>query len=196
MLKLLSVKKLSIFILVSLFTISFSGNSLLAQDSKSLDINQRLDALVLKYNILLSENQINEVILSCPLKQQKIASTQSQIDKSVSLRMQIYTEMINQISAIEHRVMRQGADASELDMLIGRIQILVDELTEAAADYGLVADDSRLIDCQNNPQRFVASIKELQAIHYRIVSISDEIISVIKDSPKTTFIPLANRLSI
>lgn len=190
------MKKLSLLTLIAVFTLSFSGHSAFAQGPKATSTNQRLDNLVAKYEILLSEAEISEIVLSCAQKQQKILSIQSQIDKSVSLRMQIYTEVINQISAVEHRVMRQGADASELDMLIGRVQILLNELTESAADYGLVADDSRLINCQNKPERFSASLKELQAIHYRIVSISDELVSVIKDSPKTTFNPLSERLSI
>lgn len=192
----MTVKRLFLSLFIAIFTLSFSGSYVLAQESKELDTNQRLNLLVAKHKIVLSEQEATEIIQSCNQKQQSIFAIQSQIDTSVSKRMQLYTELINQISAIEHRLIRQGADASELDLLIGRIQLLIDDLTVSADNYGLVAEDSRLINCQSSPEKFAASIKELQDTHYKIVAISDELAEVVKASTNTTFKSLSERLSI
>ena len=190
------MKRLFLSLFVALFTLSFSGSYVLAQQSKELDTNQRLNLLVSKHKIILSEQETLNITQNCSQKQQAIFEIQSQIDSSVSKRMQLYTELINQISAIEHRLIRQGADASELDLLIGRIQLLIDDLTVSADNYGLTAEDSRLINCQLNPEKFAASIKELQDTHYKIVSLSDELVEVVKASTNSTFSSLSDRLSI
>lgn len=160
------------------------------------DVNQRLNSYVSKYGIVLDEKSNNDVLQKCTTIQNQVTILQANSSIAVTKRLNTYSNLQKEIRAIELRMMRQGVDASELDLFIGKIQQGQDSLTLAADNFGTAADDIRLIDCQKRPEQFKAGLIELKSLHKQLVETSKELRLLIEKSPNTTFGPLKDRLSL
>jgi putative NADH-flavin reductase len=164
--------------------------------SVSDDVNQRLNSYVSKYGVVLDDASAQYITQHCQNTQANIRKNQLQNDLAVRKRIDIYTQIQNEIRAIELRMMRQGADTSELDLLIGKIQSGQDRLTLAADNYGTAADDVLILDCQRRPEQFKGGTLELNSLLNQVRSESNQLQALVVESPTTTFNPLMKRLSI
>ncbi len=160
------------------------------------DVNQRLNSYVSKYGIVLDEKSNNDVLQKCTTIQNQVTILQANSSIAVTKRLNTYSNLQKEIRAVELRMMRQGVDASELDLFIGKIQQGQDSLTLAADNFGTAADDIRLVDCQKRPEQFKAGLIELKSLHKQLVETSKELRLLIEKSPNTTFGPLKDRLSL
>ena len=160
------------------------------------DVNQRLNSYVSKYGIVLDEKSNSDVLQKCMTIQNQVTVLQANSSIAVTKRLNTYSNLQKEIRAIELRMMRQGVDASELDLFIGKIQQGQDSLTLAADNFGTAADDISLIDCQKRPEQFKAGLIELRSLHKQLVETSKELRLLIEKSPNTTFGPLKDRLSL
>lgn len=186
---------LLVFILVGFLLSLISIGNANAEIVNS-DVNQRLNSYVSKYGIVLDEKSNNDVLQKCTTIQNQVTVLQVNSSIAVTKRLNTYSNLQKEIRAIELRMMRQGVDASELDLFIGKIQQGQDSLTLAADNFGTAADDIRLIDCQKRPEQFKAGLIELKSLHKQLVETSKELRLLIEKSPNTTFGPLKDRLSL
>ena len=186
---------LLVFILVGFLLSLISIGNANAEIVNS-DVNQRLNSYVSKYGIVLDEKSNNDVLQKCTTIQNQVTVLQANSSIAVTKRLNTYSNLQKEIRAIELRMMRQGVDASELDLFIGKIQQGQDSLTLAADNFGTAADDIRLIDCQKRPEQFKAGLIELKSLHKQLVETSKELRLLIEKSPNTTFGPLKDRLSL
>lgn len=197
MLKWLTVIKsyLLVFISVGAILSIFSVGVAKAEIVNS-DVNQRLNSYVTKHGVVLDEKSTGDILQKCTTIQNQVTVLQANSSVAVTKRLNTYSNLQNEIRAIELRMMRQGVDASELDLFIGKIQEGQDSLTVAADNFGTAADDIRLIDCQKRPEQFKAGLTELKSLHKQLVETSSKLRMLIEKSPYTTFGPLKSRLSL
>ena len=197
MLEWLSVIKsyLLVFVSVGLILTIFSLGIVKAEIVNN-DVNQRLNSYVTKHGVVLDEKATNNILQKCNTIQNQVTVLQANSSVAVTKRLGAYSNLQNEIRAIELRMMRQGVDASELDLFIGKIQEGQDNLTVAADNFGTAADDIRLIDCQKRPEQFKAGLTELKFLHKQLVDTSAKLRILIEKSPYTTFGPLKSRLSL
>jgi hypothetical protein len=160
------------------------------------DTTSRLNFLVEKYNIKLDEQSTQQVVDNCNQLQTQVAKNQISAANEVRTRISVYSDLQNEIKALELRMMRQGVDASELDLLIGKIQEKQDELNLTADKLGTAGDDMRIIDCKNKPAQFKAGLKEYQQQQKKLVAVAKEARQLMTNSPNSTFNPLKGRLSL
>lgn len=190
------IKRISSLFLISIFSVGiFSSFSVKAENGYG-DTNQRLNNYVSKNSVVLDEQSTADVIAKCSAIQSQVANLQGATSLAVRKRLNIYGDIQNNIRAIELRMMRQGIDASELDLFTGKIQAKQNELTEAAADFGIAGDDIRLVNCQKHPEQFKAGLIEFKKLNSKVVLISKDLREMIQYSPNTTFGPLRSRLTI
>lgn len=199
--KIYSVSKrffsLFILVLLSLGLFIIAPTQGFAAENYSNDTTGRLNSLVNKYSInTLNENDTKQVADNCVNLQTQIAQNQFAISSQIRQRITIYTDLQNEIKALELRMMRQGIDASELDLLIGKIQEKQDELILTADKLGTVGDDIRIIDCRSRPEQFKAGAKEYKQLQQKLIVSAKEARQLIVNSPQSTFDPLKDRLSL
>ncbi len=160
------------------------------------DVNDRLNGYVSKYNITLDEVTTTKIVEGCVEKQNKLRLDASQNDIAVRKRIAAYSQIQDEVKAIQLRMMRQGVDTSELDLFNGKLQAGQDSLTLAADSYGTAADDLLIIDCQKKPLQFKAGVLELNSLLNEIRSESADLRSIVHNSQESTLNPLKKRLSI
>lgn len=182
---------ISVGVILPIFSIGIANAEIV-----NSDVNQRLNAYVSKYGVVLDEKATSDVLQKCTTIQNQVTVLQANSSVAVTKRLGTYSNLQKEIRAIELRMMRQGVDASELDLFIGKIQEGQDRLTVAADNFGTAADDIRLIDCQKRPEQFKAGLNELKSLHKQLVDTSAKLRILIEKSPYTTFGPLKGRLSL
>lgn len=143
-----------------------------------------------------ADDQKPTAIAQCNEGKTKIRTVQSSADSSVKKRLAIYETIQKEIKAIELRMSKQGADASELDLLIGTLQQNLDTFTEQARYAQLLAEDISTIDCNSSPELYRAAADEYMEVRNNLYTSSAELKKVIILAPKETFAPLAGRLKI
>ncbi len=185
----------NLVVLMGLLASVAISTSVLAENAYN-DTTSRLNSLVDKYSIKLDEQSTQLVVNNCNQVQAEVSKNQISAATHVRQRIALYSDLQNEIKALELRMMRQGVDASELDLLIGKIQEKQDELNLAADKLGTAGDDIRIIDCQSKPAQFKAGLKEYQQQQKKLVEVAKEARQLMTNSPNSTFNPLKGRLSL
>lgn len=145
---------------------------------------------------LLDDTSRGVVVARCAAAQTALLSTQKSIDKAVRARILIYSTIQKELKALELRMTKQGADASEIDLLIGKLQQELDTFSEKSRAYQQLSEDLVIIECANNPDVFAKGLTELRKTHKELQSSAEELHKIITSSPESTFNPLIDRLTI
>jgi hypothetical protein len=190
------VIKISVLLLGSILSVFFSLQLPVFAEDEGQNLEQRLNSLVSKHSIILTDQDKSNVIANCQKLQNQMAANQLATSAQIRQRVDIYSNLQNEIKALELRMIRQGVDASELDLLIGKIQEKQDQIIITADQMGEVADDSRIIDCQQRPEQFKAGLTEYKELQNDLLVQSRKLRILILTSPETTFNPLKKRLSL
>lgn len=157
---------------------------------------ERLQDLQQRRSVTVSEDQRDAVIAQCSQGKTKVITIQSSTDSSVKKRLAIYESIQKEIKAIELRMSKQGADASEIDLLIGKLQQNLDAFIEQARYSQQLAEDIATIDCTASPELYKAAADEYIETRSRLYTTASELKKIIMTAPKDTFAPLADRLKI
>jgi hypothetical protein len=146
--------------------------------------------------VVITDDNKQTAIQQCNDGKIKLATIQSASDSAVKKRLVIYETIQKEIKAIELRMSKQGADASELDLLIGRLQQNLDTFTEQARYSQQLAEDITTIDCNSSPDVYRSGADEYIEVRNVLYTSSTELKNIIIAAPKETFVPLADRLKI
>jgi hypothetical protein len=157
---------------------------------------ERLQDIQQRRAITLSDDQKPAAIVQCTQGKNDIIAIQAASDSSVKKRLAIYETIQKEVKAIELRMSKQGADASEIDLLIGALQQNIDEFSEQARYSQQLAEDIRSIDCATSPDLYRAAADEYIETRNNLYTTSAELKKIILVAPKSTFAPLADRLKI
>jgi cell division FtsZ-interacting protein ZapD len=190
------VVKTSVLFIGSFLSIFFSYQYFALAENEGQNLDQRLNSLVTKHSIVLTDQDRANVVANCNKLQAQMTANQLSTAAQVRQRVDIYSNLQNEIKALELRMIRQGVDASELDLLIGKIQEKQDQIIITADQMGEIADDTRIIDCQQRPEQFKAGLAEYKDLQDYLLIQSRQLRILILTSPETTFNPLKKRLSL
>jgi regulatory protein YycI of two-component signal transduction system YycFG len=198
MLKWLGMYKLFSYILIFLGIFFIAGlNNFIQAENGSIDsIDARLSQAVNTQNIVLDDATRAKIASGCKAAQNSLRNTQTNIDSLVKKRVDIYSSMQKDLQIIKLRMNRQGADASETDLLTGKIQQQLDRFTIQADKYGTVLSDVIAVDCSQKPEYFKAGLVLLRTQKNKLLEEANGLKSMIQKSDKDTFEPLKKRLII
>lgn len=155
----------------------------------------RLAGAQQKQGVFLDDAAKANVINNCQKVQNTLVVSRQNSDKNIQKRIVFYSDVQKELQAIELRMMRQGVDSSEMDLLIGKIQQSLDEFTVKADEYGVVLSDLIIVDCKSKPEQFYGGVVELRQKRAELNSSASKLKDVLADSKSSTFIPLKNRLT-
>lgn len=157
---------------------------------------ERLQEIQDKRNVTLSEQTKTRVEETCAANRIKLQTMQRDSDQSVRKRLVLFGDIQKELKALELRITRQGADASELDLLIGNITQQLDNFRELNLIHDNLVSDLNTIDCKAKPELYVAGIEELREVRKRLLDQARSLKRTVIESPNTTFLPLIERLLI
>ena len=168
----------------------------LSISAQSIDNDERLKEVTLKHQVKLSDNQINLVQQTCSAQSNKIRLLQTENDQAITKRIIIYSNIQKELIALELRLAKQGADASELDLMIGDIDQQLSNLRSLGQRHSDITNDLISLNCQDNPDLFVGGLEELREIRKNTLNQAKSLKDTILQSPNKTFNPLIERLLI
>jgi hypothetical protein len=144
---------------------------------------------------LSSEQQAN-ITAKCLGAQTILYKIQRSTDSLIEERYALYTTIQQELQAIKLRMIRQGADASETDLLTGRIQQSLEDFGIKAEDYKLALSDVISINCQQQPVLFQAGMVAMRLKRALLLDSSLQLKGVMQNADDDVFGQLKRRLII
>lgn len=158
--------------------------------------DERLSKVVVDQQIELDDASKSIIQNKCKASQNIIRGIQDRTDALVRKRLNLYSDIQKELQAIKLRMMRQGADASETDLLTGKLQQSLDNFTIQANKHGSALDDIINVDCINNPEQFKAALFMLKIQRAKLLDYSLELKNTMANSQEDVFDQLKKRLII
>lgn len=167
-----------------------------AVGDSTLTRDQRLSGAVTEQQLVLDD--ANKTLLSqrCVNAQALLLRLQDKSEKQVILINNTYSSFQKELLAMKLRAARQGVDASEIDLLIGKLQQRLDLFTVTANAYGMSLDDVASVDCVQKPEYFKAGLVLLRARQGELQATVQNLRTTIRNAQKDTFEQLKNRLQV
>ena len=158
--------------------------------------DERLSQAIITQNVVLDDASKSVIVSKCQNAQNLLKIVRNDSDKSVRARIDTYSYIQDELQAIKLRMIRQGADASEADLLTGRIQQALDQFTIQADRYGTSLDDVIGVDCQQKPEQFKAGLIVMRLQRSKLLDDSINLKNIINNSDSSIFTQLKKRLTI
>ena len=162
----------------------------------NIDKIERLKEIKDRRSIVVTSEQRDAAVQQCQIGKNTIAIIQAASDSAVKKRLTVYSDIQKEVKAIELRMSKQGADASEIDLLIGKLQQNLDSFSEQARYSQQLAEDITTIDCATAPDLYVAAIEEYKQVRQSVYTSASELKDTITTAQQQTFNPLIDRLRI
>lgn len=158
------------------------------------DTNKRLQQVVINKGIVLNTAQRINIITNCKNAQTLLGYIQQRTDSQVEERINIYTTIQQELQAIKFRMRRQGADASETDLLTGKIQQGLGDFNNLVSEYKLALLDVVSVDCTTQPEYFQAGLIVVREKRAALLGVLEQLQVIVCN--KEPFEQLKNRLVI
>ena len=183
-------------LLLVTIAVMFLPMQVLAQetDISGTSRDERLSQEVIGQKIVLSDATETMIVTKCQSAQTKLATIENGSDQIIRDRINIYTYVQEELQAIKLRMMRQGADASEADLLTGQIQQSLNVFTIQANNYGTALDDVVNVNCQQNPEEFEAGLVVMRLNRAKLLDDATNLKNIINNSYNSIFVQLKDRL--
>lgn len=182
------------YIIAIFIVLLFFMSTALAQ--KPSNSSERLQAIYSEQQINYTPERLQKIASRCEESQKSLFALRRQNSASVLKRITVYSDLQKEMKAIELRLSKQGADASELDLLIGKQQVALEALETNYKNYDTLLSDLMTINCVENQNLYAAGITEIFVNQKKIRDSASELYKLLQESPNTTFKPLAKRLTL
>lgn len=157
-------------------------------------VDDRLRRAVSEQRLTLDTTTQANIQTKCQTSQKVLSNIQRPAESLIRKRIDTYSGFQKELIAIQLRMVRQGADASEIDLLTGKIQQGLDEFTIAADAYGTSLNDVVVVNCQEKPEQFMAGVIMMRIKRAELLQSATELKNIMLSAPLTTYEPLKNRM--
>lgn len=187
---------LTVIILAIIITLPVHVLAVEPSTDSHLTRDQRLNNAVSEQSLQLSDSAKQLIVAKCSYAQNSLIKIQSNTDKIIGLRTETYSMLQRELQAIKLRMARQGVDASEIDLLIGKIQQGLDNLTLTSDAYNTTLGDVINVNCAQNPEQFQAGLVVLRSERADLLKAASDIKAILHAATDNTFYQLKKRLTI
>lgn len=156
----------------------------------------RLSQALSSQQLNIDDNAKSDIVGKCKNAQIILRNVQLEAEKAVRLRINTYSSIQMDLQSIKLRMLRQGSDASETDLLSGKLQQMIDEFTVEADNYGTTLSDIANVDCVQKPELFMAGLILARTQRAELYKKTTRIKNMIEDSDSNIFTPLKKRLTL
>lgn len=162
--------------------------------SGSGNLSDRLQQVVEQRNIQLDPGKRALVLAKCQAVQQSMRIQSVQTASALRKRQQVINDTQLEMVALKLRMTRQGVDASELELLRGKLQQKADKLTIASDIYGQAVSDAQTVNCIERPEQFMAALELTREARAEQQKAARQVTVVLYDSPHSLLPALKKRL--
>lgn len=184
------------FIALFLVVATFMPIAAHAEDFMPQTSEDRLTQALQVQGLNLSDTDKLNTTQKCQKAQQKLSDLGDKTDATARQRINDFTVIQKELLAMKLRMARQGVDASEIDLLIGKIQQGIDNFLLASNAYGTTVDDILSINCTEKPELFRAGIILMRAQNQKLLNAADDLNYILKTSNSLAFEQLKKRLTL
>jgi hypothetical protein len=156
---------------------------------------ERLDVVILQQNLTFDDTQRASIKSKCPEAKQLLRNLRVDTETSIRKRLEIYNNMQKDLQALNLRFARQAVDASELDLLSGKLQQNLDEFTIESAAYGTAINDAIEVSCDTSPERFKAAVILTRTKYNLLGDKAAQIKDTLQSAKQYTYPQLKKRLT-
>lgn len=167
-----------------------------AEDFTPQTSEERLTQALQVQGLSLSDSDKALTAQKCQTAQKKLSDLQDDTDRKVRQRIETYTVIQKELLALKLRMLRQAVDASEIDLLIGKIQQGIDNLLVASNSFGTTLDDLQSINCAEKPELFKAGILLMRGQRLKLLTAAQAVYITSKNSDNLAFNQIKKRLTL
>jgi hypothetical protein len=182
-------------LLIALVCLITGASAVLAQTAPATT-EARLQQAVTDAGVVLNDTQRASILTTCQSAQAVLARIQQSTGSLIEERSTFYVGVQQELQAIKLRMVRQGADASETDLLTGKIQQGLDDFWLKADDYRLALGDVVSVNCQQQPEYFKAGLIVMRLKRALLLESAVQLKAVVQNSNDSIFSQLKQRLVI
>lgn len=157
-------------------------------------VSDRLKKAISDQGLVVSDTTRATIQAKCQNAQIQLSDIQRTTEALVRKRIDIYSGLQKDLIAIQLRMVRQGSDASEVDLLTGKIQQGLDKFTITADAYGTSLSDTVAVNCVEKPEQFQAGLILLRTKRAQLLSAATELKNIMLSAPTNTYEPLKKRM--
>lgn len=157
-------------------------------------VDDRLRRAMTEQQVSLDATAQANVQAKCQNAQVQLSNIQRPTESLIRKRIDTYSSLQKELIAIQLRMVRQGADASEIDLLTGKIQQALDDFTIAADAYGTSLNDAVVVNCVEKPEQFRAGVLLMRIKRAELLQASTALKNIMLSAPLNTYEPLKNRM--
>ena len=183
-----------LFVIAVIVTALFLPIEVLAENGSTRE--ERLAKAVIDQQLVLDDSIKASLQAKCQNAQVILTNVQDQTESLIRKRLDIYSSIQKDLQIIKLRMIRQGADASETDLLTGKIQQSLDEFTLQADKYGTSLNDVVTVNCQQKPEQFKAGLVLMRSQRFKLLDSAKDLKSVVTNSNNDIFKQLKERLKL
>jgi hypothetical protein len=162
----------------------------------TIDSAGRLQEIQERRASSVAQEQRQSVVNQCQTVKTLMPQIQTASDAAVKKRLAVYASIQKEVKAIELRMTKQGADASEVDLLIGKLQQNLDIFIEQSRYTQLLSEAIATIDCNTSPETYVSAMQEYKDARQLLYQSAAELKNSVLAAKQQTFDPLIDRLRI
>jgi len=189
------LRLLAITLVAAVFLVPVNTLAVEQSNDSQLSTDQRLTNAVNDQHLTLDDATKALLNQKCQVAQVNLQKLQEKTDTIVESRINTYTTFQKEQQAIKLRMARQGVDASEIDLLIGKLQQGIDDLTLTANNYGTTLRDVITVDCIQKPEQFQAGLVVLRSRQSQLLQSANNLKKIMNDANTSTFLQLKKRLT-
>jgi len=181
-----------------IISVLFLPLNVLAEDrpNNSLTREDRLTNAVAAQSLVLDDSTKALIQAKCQYAQAILATVQDQTESLIRKRQDTYSSIQKDLQTIKLRMIRQGADASETDLLTGKIQQSLDSFTLQADRYGVSLNDVISVNCVQKPEQFKAGLVLMRQQRSKLLDSAVALRKMVSDSNENVFKQLKERLML
>ena len=142
----------------------------------------------------LDEARKASIVANCQKSRVALNRVEQVATTAIEERNSLYTNIQQELQAIKLRMFRQGADASETDLLTGKVKQSLEDFSAKATDYQKALTEVASIDCQQQPELFQANLIVMRLKRALLLESSLQLKTVFENSEKDVFGQLKRRL--
>lgn len=158
--------------------------------------DDRLTQALQSQGLSFNDSEKQNISQKCYNAQQKLTGIREKTENSTRRWINDFTVIQKELLAMKLRMARQGVDASEIDLLIGKIQQSIDNFLLSSNSYGTTVDDVLSINCTEKPELFKAGVLLMRAQHLSLLTSADELKNTLDKSNTLAFEQLKKRLTL